>query len=65
MIGTISYSFGDGYMNKLIAQTLSASRQRNVLIVDLKPELLKEFFVSKYSVDENQVKIWQARRILF
>ncbi len=59
LIIVIGYSFGDDYMNKLIAQSLSASQQRNVLIVDLSPEWLKNIFVSKYGVNESQVKIWK------
>jgi len=59
LIIIIGYSFGDDYMNKLIAQSLSATPQRNVLIVDLNPESLKSAFVSNYSVNETQVKTWK------
>jgi SIR2-like domain len=60
LIIVIGYSFGDDYMNKLIAQALTASQQRNVLIVDLKPKGLKTNFVAKYAVNESQVKIWEG-----
>src|ERR1044072_2163226 len=61
----IGYSFGDDYMNKLISQALSASQQRNVLIIDLNPELLKQSFVVKYGVDEKQVKTWTGSADVF
>lgn len=60
LIIVIGYSFGDDYMNKLIAQALSASQQRNVLIIDkFNPESLKQFFVTKYNVSGDQVKTWK------
>jgi len=60
LIIVIGYSFGDDYMNKLVAQALSASQQRNVLIIDkFNPDGLKQIFVSKYGVNGDQVKIWQ------
>jgi hypothetical protein len=60
LIIVIGYSFGDDYMNKLIAQALTATQQRNLLIVDLGPESLKDNFVAKYSVNESQVKSWRG-----
>jgi hypothetical protein len=65
LIIVIGYSFSDDYMNKLIAQSLSASQQRNILIVDLSPERLKEIFVSKYGVNESQVKTWKESADVF
>lgn len=57
LIIVIGYSFGDDYMNKLIAQALSASQQRNVLIIDkFDPDWIKQNFVSKYGVNPDQVK---------
>ena len=61
----IGYSFGDDYMNKLISQALSASQQRNVLIIDLNPEPLKQAFVKRYGVDEKQVKMWKGSADVF
>lgn len=60
LIVVIGYSFGDDYMNKLIEQALKASQQRNILIVDLRPEALKAYFVEKYDVNGDQVKTWQG-----
>jgi hypothetical protein len=60
LLVVIGYSFSDDYMNKLIAQALTASQQRNVLIVDLRPDELKNSFVEKYGVSEAQVKAWQG-----
>lgn len=60
LIVVIGYSFGDDYMNKLIAQALTASQQRNVLIIDkYNPEGLKKSFVSKYGANEDQVRTWK------
>lgn len=60
IIIVIGYSFGDDYMNKLIAQAVTATQHRNLLIADLKPDGLKTDFVQKYSVRESQIKTWEG-----
>jgi|GEM_PF-421719 len=61
IIVVIGYSFGDDYMNKLIAQALSASQNRKLLIVDSgNPEGLKKDFSEKYSVNQDQIEIWKG-----
>lgn len=61
LIIVIGYSFGDEYMNKLMAQALSASPNRKVLIVDFgDPESIKDKFAADYNINKNQIETWQG-----
>lgn len=62
LIVVIGYSFSDEYMNKLMAQALTASPNRKILIVDFgDPDGLKEKFATEHNINKNQIETWKGK----